>query len=121
MSGTKLPKRSKVNLDYRLDPSWGTLHPKAATIYRVAVSSILPGKPSWEFICLLPETETEHEALAVVTKVCEDFLEVGDHFEVYEFTNTDYKDFHDGMPLLGFNPNHPIDFCWLVPPPWLRQ
>lgn len=120
----------KIQHRYELDPDFGDIQPHNADAYLVSVT---PNKPEseakrYQFITLLPETDSTEESYDLLSDVLTEFLENGDRYTVRDFDQDHVEDYiskGSKSPIISFDPEtlscDQISFLWLVPPKFLMQ
>ena len=120
----------KIQHRYELDPDFGDIQPHNAEAYLVSVIPNGPGNETkrYQFITLLPETETTEESYDLLNDVLTEFLDNGDRYTVRDFDQDHVEEYINNSrkaPIISFDPEtlscDQISFLWLVPPKFLMQ
>lgn len=127
---TTTPRIRKIESRSDLDPDFGDLAPDPVDAYVISVTP--KGSPNpksrYQFITLLPETETEEDSYELLNDVMTEFLNEGDRYSVRDFDDKHVEDYINqgsNAPIISFDPesleSDRISFLWLVPPKFLMQ
>jgi len=120
----------KIESRSDLDPDWGELQPDNVNAYMISVT---PNngetyKKRYQFITLIPETDTEEDSFTLLDEVLMEFLNEGDRYTVRDFNEKSVEDYisnGSNAPIISFDPDtlegDQISFLWLVPPKFLMQ
>jgi len=110
---------AKIDISMRLDPEFSTVSPSDdAEIKKVLVHPADRGfMPYWLLLIVIPD----HVGETFYNDLLSMFLDQGDQYVVWNFTDHDVasKDFFDA--ILSHDPDNPECFYWLRPPASLRH
>ena len=116
----------KIQHRYQLDPDFGTIQPSYAEAYAVYVTPV--DSDGYDFITLLPESDSTKESYALLSEVLNEFLNKGDRYDVRDFDEDQVNEFLSNgsiSPIISFDPEtldcDQISFLWLRPPKFLMQ
>lgn len=120
----------KIESREHLDPDFGNIHPDPVDAYVISVTpkNSTTINARYQFITLLPETETEEDSFELLDDVMSEFLNEGDRYTVRVCTDQHVEEYiaaGSQGPIISFDPNSleadQISFLWLTPPKFLMQ
>lgn len=110
---------TKVYIDRRCDPDFGTEQPEIVDAYFVEVYPGGDTRKSYEVIVVIPEMSDE-QSKSLLREVLAEFLEDGDEYMARTYTHDDHEDFDINWSIIGFDPKMEdigmYHFFWIKPP-----
>lgn len=111
----------KINKNKSIDPTFGKDFPEVSRIYEIVVTPKTHNF-SWVFFILVPSLDMKEDDPAyektvknLIDGICNDALNPGDNYRVYEFIEKDLAKYERHTPLIGYDPDSE-DFVWITPP-----
>lgn len=120
----------KIEPREHLDPDFGNIQPDPVDAYVISVTpkNSEDAKCRYQFITLLPESDTEQESIDLLDEVMTEFLNEGDRYTVRGCSDRHVEEYiAEGSqgPIISFDPDSldsdQISFLWLTPPKFLMQ